>query len=317
MNKILLSLVLSVISLQRSIGQETATNVSFTDVTNFWTAYDSINDLKNTDTQIELMKRLYIKKASPGLLAFMDVRNFDEKAMVKAINQYPKFWNSIRPNTLQIMQKKQPIDRNIKKFKEIYPGYREAQIYFCISPIRSGGTTQDSLVLIGTEIATGNQFTDVSEFPDKRLENFFKTQKMDNVVPFTIHEYVHTQQKTEGNTLLGQSIYEGACDFITELVLGKDLQHAYLIYGKKHEEVLKKSFKKEMLGTDLGNWLYNGSNAEQVGDLGYFMGYAICWAYYKNARNKQVAINEIIELDYSDTRTLQHFLKKSKYFLIQ
>ncbi len=35
-------------------------------------------------------------------------------------------------------------------------------------------------------------------------------------------------------------------------------------------------------------------------DLGYFMGYAICKTYYKNAKNKTKALKEIAELDYKE-----------------
>ncbi len=213
-----------------------------------------------------------------------------------------------------MLDQQQEIDRYITIFQKLYPNYREASIYFTITAIRSGGTTQDSLVLIGTEIATGNAQINVSEFPDDRLGNFFKTQKEDNIIPFVIHEYVYTQQKTEGNTLLGQAIYEGACDFITELVLEKPLQHAYLQYGKAHEATLKEKFAKEMYQEDYSDWIYNGATADTVGDLGYFMGYAICKAYYQQVLNKQQAIREIIELDYADKEAVIQFLKDAAYY---
>src|SRR5699024_4815802 len=114
--------------------------------------------------------------------------------------------------------------------------YREARIYYTVSSIRSGGTTQRDMVLIGTEIAVGNKYTDVSEFRDNRLKYFFKKQQHDNVIPFTIHEYIHTQQSTTKTSLLGQCIYEGACEFITELVLDTTLGHAYLEYGRRYEK---------------------------------------------------------------------------------
>jgi uncharacterized protein YjaZ len=169
-------------------------------------------------------------------------------------------------------------------------------------------------VLIGSEIAMGNKNTDVSEFPDKRLENFFKTQSSDNIIPIVIHEYVHTQQKTEGKILLGQAIYEGACDFIAELVLKEPLTNSYLKYGSKNEKELKQQFQKEMLGEDYSNWLYNGSSSKTMGDLGYFMGYAICRSYYNQANNKNRAIKDIITLNYADQSAIIKFLEESKYF---
>src|SRR5581483_2014371 len=205
--------------------------VFISDIDNFWIAYDSIQPIKDTTRQIQLMQELYIDKGTDGLKLYMKVRNFDARRLVENINAHPRFWKSIRPNTLKIKPQQPVIETNIQQLKVLYPQLRPAKIYFTIGATRSAGTTIDSMALICSEITMGNKYTDVSEFPDKRLANFFKTQSTDNIVPVTIHEYVHTQQTTEGKVLLGECIYEGACDFITELVLGKPLNHGYLVYG--------------------------------------------------------------------------------------
>lgn len=284
------------------------------DIDNFWKAYDTVIVESNSKKQIELMQELYIEKGTGGLKAFMEVRNYGATDLVESINKYPRFWESIRLNTLKVHNKKSELNQYVQNFKKLYPSFRDAQIYFTISPVRSGGTDKDSLVLIGTEIATGNSKTDVSEFPDKRLETFFKNQSDDNIIPFAIHEYVHTQQKTEGNSLLGQSIYEGVCDFVTELVLDTKLEHAYLDYGRKNESALKKQFFETMWSKDWSNWLYNGDNSNTVGDLGYFMGYAICQSFYEQSKNKETAIATMIELDYGDKDAISLFLEESKYY---
>jgi hypothetical protein len=50
-----------------------------------------------------------------------------------------------------------------------------------------------------------------------------------------------------------------------------------------------------------------------MADLGYFIGYAICGAYYRQAKDKQQAIRDIIELNYADTAATERFLKRSGY----
>lgn len=295
------------------LGQENKIYTS--DLINFWIAYDSIQSLDNFEDKVNMMQSLYVEKATLGLLDFMQLRNFDSGHLVKTIENYPKFWESIRPNTNKVLVKQDSLESYVQRFMEVYPTFREAQIYFTISGIKSGGTTKGSKVLIGTEIAVGNKNTDVSEFPDNRLENFFATQTDDNIIPFCIHEYVHTQQEEESDFLLGQSIYEGACDFITELVLDdKELNHAYLVYGRENELEIKKKFKAEMWGTDFSAWLYNGNTEVEMGDLGYFMGYMICKSYYSNYKNKEKAVKDIIELPYNDEKKVKKFLKKANYF---
>ena len=84
-------------------------------------------------------------------------------------------------------------------------------------------------------------------------------------------------------------------------------------YGNEHRKELWEKFQKEMLTQETKNWLYNGNDAPNgVADLGYFIGYEICKSYYKNAKNKKKAINEMLKLDYSPENVME-FLKKSKY----
>jgi hypothetical protein len=260
------------------------------------------------------MQSVYVDKGTAGLKEFMQLRNFNAEKLVDAINKYPLFWQSIRKNTLTIPPKIPAIETWLVKFKKVYPDTRPAKVYFTISAVRAAGVTQDSVIMIASEIAMGDQHTVVSEFPDKRLANFFKPKPSVDIIPIVIHEYVHAQQTTEGKTLLGQSIYEGACDFITELVLNKQLNQSYLIYGRKNEQQLKEQFKKEMYGEDLSNWLYNGTTTQTMGDLGYFMGYAICKSYYSHAKDKQLAIKQIIRLNYADADTVKKFLFDSEYY---
>lgn len=296
-----------------SKGQDTK-KVFTSDIDNFWTAYDSIQTTNDSLKQIDFIQKLYIDKGTKGLRAFMAARDYSAQLWVKLIRIYPKFWNSIRPNTFTVKTFATEIESSIKKLKELYPGLKEAKMYFTVGGLRSGGTTMNDMVLIGSEIATGNASTDVSEFPNKWLEGVFKNQQADNLVALNIHEYVHTQQRGNPRTLLGQAIKEGACDFITELVTSKLLQNNYIVYGREHDAELKEQFKLEMFTTAYGNWLYNGSTAKTVADLGYYMGYTICKSYYNNSTDKKEAIKEIIELNYSDSNAVESFLTRSNYY---
>lgn len=270
--------------------------------------------LSHYDIQIQYIKTLYADKGTDGLKLFMKMRRYTPGLWAQVIRQYPKFWKSIRPNTLIVKQKQAEILAAVEQFKKVYPDYRYATIYFTVGALRSAGVAEGNIALVGMELAGGTSSIDVSEFTNKRIEKYFKNQKIDNIVAVTVHEYVHTQQKEEGKTLLGKSIYEGACDFITELALGTTLSHSYILYGKAHEAELKAAFKNEMLNADYSQWIYNGATAKEMGDLGYFMGYAICKSYYKHATDKKKAVKDIIELPYSDQEKVEQFLEASRYY---
>jgi hypothetical protein len=314
MKRIPVLLVSSLLLSLTAIAQQSAQKVFTSDIDHFWRAYDSCQTTSDSVEQLHYLQTLYVDKGTQGLKAFMEVREYSTELWVSLIRNYPKFWRSIRPNTLAVKPKAKEIEQSIGRLKKLYPRLKEAKMYFTIGGLRSGGTTLQDMVLIGAEIATGNARTDVSEFPNKWLEGVFKSQQPDNIVALNIHEYVHTQQRGTAQNLLGQAIREGVCDFISELVIGKALQNNYLVYGKAHEAELKTSFESEMFTTAYSNWLYNGAKTKTMADLGYFMGYAICKAYYTNSVDKHQAVKDIIELNYSDTTAVENFLATSKYY---
>jgi hypothetical protein len=315
MKKIIITIfIFSIIFFQAS-GQKNMRRKVFTsDIDHFWNAYDSCQKTTDSLKQLHYIQTLYIDKGTPGLRAFMEARDYTPEIWVRLIRKYPRFWKSIRPNTLTINSTSKQIEQSIQKLKKLYPQLKEAKMYFTIGGLNSGGTTVDNMVLVGAEIATANANTDVSEFSDKWLAGVFKSQQSGNIVPLNIHEYIHTQQKGESQDLLAESIKEGACDFIMELVMAKPLQNHYIVYGREHEAELKELFIPDMFSTNSSNWLYNGANAKSVADLGYFMGYSICKSYYNNATDKKKAVRDIIELNYSDTAAIENFLKRSKYY---
>ncbi|TGE10302.1 hypothetical protein [Hymenobacter fodinae] len=313
--KRILCLLLLAGSINSALGQSAKKQKVFTeDIDRFWVAYDSIRTTANRTKQLAYINNLYIKPGTEGLAAFMKARDYSAELWVDLINKLPKYWASIRPNTLAVKTKTKDIEKSIRRFKRLYPEMREASMYFTIGGLRSGGTVDGSKVLIGTEIATGNAQTDVSEFKNPWLPGVFKEQSMDNIVPLNVHEYVHTQQHEGGANLLGQSLKEGACDFVTELIMGKPLQGTYFTYGAAHEQELREAFKQEMFTTYYAHWLYNGSTASTTADLGYYMGYAINKAYYAPAKSKRQAVKEIIELDYANPEAVERFVKQSGYY---
>jgi hypothetical protein len=285
------------------------------DIDRFWVAFDSVQRVTDRSRQVALMEALYVNRRSPGLAAFMEARDYSADLWVDRIRAYPKFWASIRPNTLAVKARAKEIEQSIQRLQQLYPELQEAKIYFTVGALRSGGTVADHMVLIGTEIACGTPKTDVSEFKDQWLATVFKHQSLDNVVQLNVHEYVHTQQRgEEATTLLGQALHEGACEFVAELVTRKPQHSAYVTYGQAHEAELKAKFKQEMFGTGTRNWLYNGAEAATVADLGYFMGYAIHRAYYQRAKNKRQAIKDIIELNCADDAAVERFVQQSGYY---
>ena len=126
------------------------------------------------------------------------------------------------------------------------------------------------------------------------------------------HELIHYQQKYPlqlKRSLLSMAINEGAADFVGEKLCGATINDHIHAYGDEHEAELWAAFSTEMYDTETGDWLYNGQPANgQPADMGYYIGYRICEAYFEQQDEPRAAIKDILEIhDFED------FLRESGY----
>ncbi|WP_259068369.1 hypothetical protein HDF24_09115 [Mucilaginibacter sp. X4EP1] len=318
MKKVASILILGFFIFGKAIAQHSNSLIVTTDIDNFWIAFDKITTTKDSAAQYDYLNKLFIDKGTPGLKAMMQVKDYTSKSYIDAINNYPLFWNSIRANTLKASGFSNEIATNVARLKALYPALKPAKVYFTIGALKSVGTTLDSMVLIGSEIALADEHTVADELPAnfKQLKNFFKSDPINIVVFTNVHEYVHTQQKTTiGNNLLAQSVLEGVAEFMAEKATNQHSTLPAVIYGESHEDSVKQVFATQMFNSSPGFWLYNNDENEfGVRDMGYYVGYAICKDYYNHANDKEQAIKEMIELNYNDESALDNFVNQSGYF---
>lgn len=313
------SIALSPAAGQQQPRQAETARVVTTDIDAFWAAYDSARATPDSAAQVRIVRELYIGRGSPGVAAFMAAKGYTAEQWAAAIRRYPAFWASIRPATYRAKSGAEGLEPHLARLRALYPELRPAKIYFTVGALASSGTTQDSTVLIGAELVTGTPETDISEFPPAMqtfLARYFGTRPFANVIPLTVHEYVHTQQRGTGRTVLARALREGSADWVAELVTGTRLPLPYMTYGPAHEAELKARFRAEMLTPLIRNWFYNqiSDDPAHVSDLGYYMGYAISRAYYERAADKHRALREMIELDFDDDGAAEDFLRRSGYY---
>lgn len=295
--RFVLTIVLHLFFLSAVFAQN-APNIITTDIDNFWTAYDKIVTTKDNAEQLEYLNKLFIEKASPGQQEMFKARRYKPEEYIDAINKRPEYWTTIRPNTLKAKDVAANFETGIEKLRKIYPELKPANIYFTVGVFRSGGTTSGNNILIGSEI-------------------IFADEKHINNLPFTIvHEYVHTQQKkTAGLKLLDQSVMEGIAEFVTVKALDKPSFAPAINFGKSNEPRIKNAFARQMFNIDYVFWLYSDAkNDFNTRDLGYYVGYAIAEKYYEKAKDKKLAIKEMIELDYDNPIAVAKYIDSTGYF---
>lgn len=309
MKKLIISL-LAILSFSLNFLAQQTTNTNpetakivTSDIELFWKAYDKATPENN----LNVFRDEYLRKGSVGLKDFTKLRIENVCNLVGKMEAVPKYYAALREPSLKIASYENRIRASFRKLKEIYPDSVFPDVYFVIGVMNSGGTTSQNGLLIGVDMYGKNEGVSLEGLSDWHKAVLSPTERIHYIVA---HELIHYEQKTVAhNSLLARSIREGSADFIAELIAGDTINPHLHKYGNPIEKDLWLEFKKEINGTDVSNWLYQGQKAkDKPADLGYYMGYKICESYYKNSADKKQAVKDILEIqDFSK------FLADSKY----
>ena len=265
------------------------------DIGLFWRAYDQAKP----ENDLIVYRDQYLKKGSPGLKDFTRTRISSSCALVDTIEKHRKYYAALRESSLRVTSFQNAIGVSFVKLKELYPDAVFPDVYFLIGRMNSAGTVTDTGLLIGVDMFGLTKDTDLEEMSDWHKAVL---KSIDDIPLIVAHELIHYQQNypkpADGEvTLLQQAIDEGSADFISQLIAGSHINEKFYIYGNAHEKELWVEFRKGMLGTDTSKWLYQGDKAkERPADLGYFVGYKICEAYYRKATDKKQAVKDILTI---------------------
>ena len=276
------------------------------DINLFWKAYD----LARPENNINVFRDEYLRKGSTGLEEFRKLRIGSACNLVDAIQNAPKYYAALREPSLKIASYEPQMRANFRRLKEIYPDAVFPDVYFIVGQMNSAGTLNNTGLFIGVDMYGKNENAPLDE-----LSNWLKAVVAPTArIPYIVaHESIHYQQKfaveEKDRTLLDTALIEGGADFVGELIVGGSINPHLHEYGNPREKELWLEFQKEMSGKGISNWMYQGDNVkDKPADLGYYIGYKICEAYYKNAADKKQAVKDILEVKNSNA-----FLKASRY----
>lgn len=278
------------------------------DIPRFWKAYDLAMAAPAAE-RAAIFEREYIAPATIGAKDFARSGRLKADRLAATIAARPKFYAAIRPLTLELAKQQKETIAAFRKLKQIYPEAIFPATYFIIGQMQSGGTASDNGLLIGAEM-----FSRAPSVPMDELNDWARNgvAQPDEIPALVAHESIHFLQKYSGKiNLLCQCLKEGSADFIGELVAGrmiKRMQDTH-VWANARERELWEEFQKDMPVFKTSRWLYgnSGGNGRPV-DLGYWMGYKISEAYYKQAADKKQAVRDILIMKDCD-----EFLKASGY----
>lgn len=268
------------------------------DIGNFWRAYDLAAMETDKAKRVAIFQTEYLDKGSPGLKDFLRLRIKSAEILVDTIDKMPRYYASIRPQTLQVQRMEKRMRAAFEKFKSVYPDAVFPDVYFLIGVTNSGGTTGPSGLLIGTEM-----YGKTANSPMDELSGWLRVvlSSVENVPAIVAHESCHYNQRyntaPDQRHLLGKSLQEGACDMIGELISGHTINEHLKVYGRTHNADIWRDFEADMYKTDISKWIYNAVIAkDRPADLGYYVGYLITRSYYDNAKDKRQAVHDILNI---------------------
>jgi len=253
-----------------------------TDSKNFWEAFDKMDKTKQNPF-VE-----YMQKGSLGVKGFTENRILNADSLFSAVKKRKADYELSR-NVLDGLPSKEKRVRAIySALKYWYPKAKFPPIYFVYGRFNSGGTSSPEGIIIGTE----------------------KLQNLDGISGLIAHELIHYQQKIEGrDVLLKWCLLEGGADFIGELISGESINKFEYKYGEQNLDKLCQEFLTRLKNPDYQDWLYGTSKKDdRPNDLGYWIGYKITEAYFNKQKDKQKAIDEILNI-----KDPMQFLKQSGF----
>ncbi|WP_401737780.1 hypothetical protein [Stenotrophomonas pavanii] len=139
------------------------------DIARFWATYDAVRAEPDAERRVALVQQRYIDPGSPGLHALMQVRHYTAREYAEAMQSWPRFWTSVRPLTANAQQASATLERDLAAFRALYPALRPATITYAVGVLRTGGTTLGDKVLIGAEMALGDEREGVAEYVAERI----------------------------------------------------------------------------------------------------------------------------------------------------
>lgn len=276
-----------------------------TDVRNFWKAYDMAE--KDPSNAEKIYMDNYINKGTMALQFYYLDKIDNIKNFVYMHNLRKKYYATIRTNTLKAGHLKSTYQRSFVNLKKIYPDAIFPPVYFVVGKLNSAGTVSSEGLILGIDQACMSPSADTTELSNWEKANISTFKNL----PYTVaHELIHFQQDgmASDTTLLKAAIVEGMADFLCELISGKSANENLLIYGKGREKEIWADFKKEMFLNRSRNWIANGEQENgKPSDLGYWVGYQICKAYYEQSKDKKKAIFKMLHIE-----NYKLFLEQSK-----
>jgi hypothetical protein len=267
----------------RGVESSAAIEIQTEDIARFYDIYDRTNG-QPTAAQLQ---RFYVKPGSEGLRHMMQARNVNAERIARALVDQPELYTNARTCLAALPRIRERLRSSFENLLRRYPGASRPPITILISrgrPVAIAGPgtgVQVALEALCSETAARYLGADIE----------------DRFVYLIAHEYIHVHQAPEqpNPTVLERALQEGIADFLGELISGGISNVAVHQIARGRELEIEERFAADLNRRDLSAW-FDNTTTEDVGQLGYWVGYRIAKAYYSSAPDQQAAIRRMIRM---------------------
>jgi len=264
-------------------AQSAETMIHTDDVDLFYKVYDAADG----HPIAEQLQRDYLDAGSEGLHNLAKLRNVSGVRIADTLSKHPELYVKARGCTAALPRVRERVEVALRNLVRLYPQARTPPVTIAVGrgkPVGVGSPV--------TGLQIGLEALCSAEWMNPNVEDRF--------VHVIAHEYAHVQQvrelvDDEHPTVLERSLIEGAAEFVAALTSGKTGYAHFDALTKGREREIETAFVADVDQTELSRWVDN-STMEKGNDLGYWVGYRICKAYYQRATDKRQALREILEL---------------------
>jgi len=273
-------------SFATSSARAAAVEIQTEDVARFYKLYETTGGRPT----VEQIQHDYLDQATAGLRHLTQVRNVNAENIARATATTPELYTNARSCMAALPRVRERLNRSFDKLLALYPEAKRPPVTILVSrgkPVAIGGPGDG--VQISLEAACS---TNAARFLGADMDDRF--------VRLIAHEYIHVQQSpvlaaTEKLTVVERSLIEGVAEFIAEVIAGRPSNVGVFASVAGREREIETNFVPDVDKTDLSAW-FDNTTAENVGQLGYWVGYRIAKSYYQHAPNKRAAIREMIQM---------------------
>lgn len=276
-------LAISCASPNTSSSTSAAIEIQTEDVTRFFSVYDTAEGRPTA----EQLQRDYLDLGTAGLHHLTRVRNVNAENIARAVATQPELYTNARSCLAALPRVRERLHRTFDTLVDLYPQAQRPAVTVLVSrgkPVAIAESEQ------GVQIA-------LEAMCSKIAAKFLSASVDDRFVSVIAHEYIHVQQAPEraNPTVLQRALEEGVAEFLGELISGDIANVAVHQSAENRELEIEIRFAADLEKIDLSAW-FDNTTPDDVGQLGYWVGYRIAKSYYQNAPDKRGAIHEMIQI---------------------